>query len=238
MTLRKHLLTSLATLAAIGSLNTLNAAELSIEIENLTNGITFTPFIIAAHSEGTHLFQSGQAANPEIQAIAEGGDISGAVTLLTSINADIFENPAGGLLGPGTATAEFNLSTSTDNTQLSIASMLLPTNDGFAGLDAWTIPTEAGTYTVYLNAYDSGTEANDEIVNGGGAPNTPGIPVAPGGDAGTGGTGVTTTETNTTVHIHRGVLGDTDPTGGNSDLDSTIHRWLNPVVKVTVTVAE
>ncbi len=234
--IKKTGVNTLLTLMATASLGTLHAAELSIEIENITNGITYTPFIIAAHSEGTHLFQSGQPANPEIQAIAEGGDISGASALLASISADVVENPAGGLLGPGTATEAFSLSTADSNTQLTIASMLLPTNDGFAGLDAWTIPSEAGTYTVYLNAYDSGTEANDEIVNGGGAPNTPGIPVAPGGDAGTGGTGAAAADTNENVHIHRGVLGDTDPDGGVSDLDSRIHRWLNPVVKVTVTV--
>ena len=98
------------------------------------------------------------------------------------------------------------------------------------------IPAEAGSYTMYLNAYDAGTEANDEIVNGGGAAGVAGIPAAPGGNAGTGGMGVTSEESNMTVHIHRGVIGDTDASGGNSDLDSRIHRWLNPVAKVTVTV--
>ena len=38
------------------------------------------------------------------------------------------------------------------------------------------------------------------------------------------------------VHIHRNALGDSDPTGGASDLDSSIHRWLNPVARVVVTV--
>lgn len=234
--MHKKKINTLLAILATTSIGSVYAADLSIEIENLTHGITFTPFVVAAHSEGTHLFQSGQAANPEIQAIAEGGAISGAVTLLNSISADVVENPAGGLLGPGTATEAFTLNTADTNTQLSIAAMLLPTNDGFAGLDAWTIPSEAGTYTVFLNAYDAGTEANDEIVNGGGASGVPGIPVAPAGDAGTGGTGAAGDDTNTNIHIHRGTLGDTDPTGGDSDLDSTIHRWLNPVVKVTVTV--
>ena len=64
----------------------------------------------------------------------------------------------------------------------------------------------------------------------------PGIPAAPGGDGGTGGSGVPATESNMTVHIHRGSLGDTDSTGGASDLNSTIHRWLNPVAKVELTV--
>ena len=114
--------------------------------------------------------------------------------------------------------------------------MMLPTNDGFIGLNSYKIPTEAGTYTVNINGYDAGTEANDEIVNGGGAAGTPGIPAAPGGDAGSGGTGAAGADTNPTVHIHRGVLGDTDATGGTSDLDSRIHRWLNPVARVTITV--
>ena len=39
------------------------------------------------------------------------------------------------------------------------------------------------------------------------------------------------------IHVHRGVLGDTDAAGGNSDLDSRIHRWLNPVAKVELTIS-
>jgi hypothetical protein len=38
------------------------------------------------------------------------------------------------------------------------------------------------------------------------------------------------------VHIHRGNFGDADAAGGTSDMVNSIHRWLNPVAKVTVTV--
>jgi hypothetical protein len=114
--------------------------------------------------------------------------------------------------------------------------MMLPTNDGFIGLDGWEIPAEVGTYTIYLNGYDAGTEVNDEIIDtvNGGADD--GIPAAPGMDAGTGASGVTDMEANQTVHIHRGNTGDTSLTAGISDVDSRIHRWLNPVAKVVVTV--
>ncbi len=64
----------------------------------------------------------------------------------------------------------------------------------------------------------------------------PGIPADPTGEAGSNGSGVTPDEANTTVHIHRGNLGDTNASGGASDLDSTVHRWQNPVLKVDVTV--
>ena len=59
----------------------------------------------------------------------------------------------------------------------------------------------------------------------------------PGGDGGTDGTGVADVDKNSTVHIHRGVIGDTDNPqgeGGISDLDSTIHRWLNPVAEIVI----
>jgi len=89
---------------------------------------------------------------------------------------------------------------------------------------------------LYLNAYDAGSEVNDEIVNGGGPLGMPGIPANPGGNGGMNATGVASTEPNTNVHIHRGNLGDTDAAGGVSDLDSRIHRWLNPVAKIVITV--
>ena len=211
------------------------AVEFSVRITNLTNGITYTPFLVAAHPSDTSLFKVGETASTPLQTMAEGGDISGLVTELEAVNATLVANPAGGLLAPGASTTADLNTDGTDNTLLSIVAMLLPTNDAFAGLNAISIPSEPGVYVHNLNAYDAGTEANDEIVNGGGALNVPGIPAAPGG-SGTGGSGVTGADTNSTVHVHRGVLGDTDPTGGVSDLDSTIHRWLNPVARVTITV--
>jgi len=211
------------------------ATQFSVRITNLTNGITYTPFLVAAHPATTSLFTVGEVASPQLQTMAEGGDIAGLVTELEAVNATVVANPAGGLLGPAESTTADLNTDGTDNTLLSVVAMLLPTNDAFAGLNAIPIPTEPGVYVHNVNAYDAGTEANDEIVNGGGAPGAPGIPAAPGG-SGTGATGVTGVDTNNTVHIHRGAIGDTDPTGGASDLDSTVHRWLNPVVRVTITV--
>ena len=171
--------------------------------------------------------------------MAEGGDISGLAADVAALSATSVENPAGGLLAPGASTAlSLNTDAAPDNTQLSIVAMLLPSNDGFMGLNAITIPTEAGTYRYNVSAYDAGTEGNDEIV-GSGAPGEPGYP-APGpifAASGVGGTGVDAAIEGF-VHIHRNVLGDTDLTGGVSDIDSTVHRWLNPVVRVVVTVSE
>lgn len=205
-----------------------------LEISNLTHGLHFTPVFINAHPEGTHLFETGSNASAAIQAMAEGGDISGLAA--NAVNGSVsLDNPAMGLLAPSAATDVMDFDTGS-NTHLSIVAMVLPTNDGFVGLDGWEIPEAAGTYTVYLNAYDAGTEVNDEIINGMGMPGDAGIPAAPGGDGGMGATGVTMTESNSTVHIHRGNVGDVDENAGISDVDSRIHRWLNPVAKIVVTV--
>ena len=213
-----------------------SAADLNVRIINLTNGIWYTPFLVAAHPTGTSLFTTGQPASASLQAMAEGGDISGLVMDLQAIGATIAENPAGGLLPPAMS-ANVDLDTDgTSNVLLSIVAMLLPTNDAFAGLNSINIPTEPGTYTFDVPAYDSGTEANDELITGGGAPGVAGIPADPGGLTGTGGTGAAAADSNTNVHIHRNTLGDTDAVAGTSDLDSRVHRWLNPVVRVVVTV--
>ena len=210
------------------------AAELEVTVTNATKGIYFTPILAAAHDSSLFMFRTGESASAELESMAEGGDISGLSSLIANAGGVVVENPATGILNPGVATT-FDIDTG-DLAYLSLGAMLLPTNDGFVGLDSWKIPSEAGTYTMTLNAYDAGTEANDEIINGGGAPGAAGIPIAPGGDGGTGGMGVTTMEENATVHIHRGNLGDDDLAGGKSDLDNTVHRWLNPVARVTVTV--
>jgi hypothetical protein len=212
------------------------AQDLSITVTNLTQGLHFTPVVSAAHPSDNHIFMINSMAGAELQAMAEGGDISGLVSVLSSIDANISENPAAGLLAPAMSTS-FMLSNDTNNTHLSLAAMILPSNDGFVGLDSWLIPEESGTYTVYLNAYDAGTEANDEI-RGSGAPGEAGMPVPPPLDAsiGNNGTGVTDQEANNMIHIHRGSLGDSDMSAGLSDINNSVQRWLNPIAKLTITI--
>lgn len=212
------------------------ARDLRVTITNLTNGSYFTPLLVAAHNRRTDLFEVGTEASAELQAMAEGGDISGLILEVEAAGGDYVADPAGGVLAPGaSATAHLDVR-GRSTTHLSIVAMMLPTNDGFVGLDSLRIPRYPGTYVYYLNGYDAGTEANDEIINGGGAPGVAGIPADPGGNGGVDATGAAGPDVNPTVHIHRSVLGDTDPEGGISDLDSRVHRWLNPVARVIVKV--
>lgn len=232
----KHLTTAIVLLASLIGAQSASATDFNVRIVNLSNGIYYTPFLIAAHPEGSSLFTVGQPASANLQAMAEGGDISGLSADLQGLGATIVENPAGGILAPASETSADLNTDGTANDRLTIVAMLLPTNDAFAGLNAVAIPTEPGTYVFDVPAYDAGTEANDELITGGGMPGAAGIPADPGGLGGTGGTGAAMADANPNVHIHRGTLGDFDAAGGTSDLDSSVHRWLNPVIRVIVTV--
>lgn len=224
------------TLSSLLALPLANAADIDVTIDNLSHGIHFAPLLISAHDNTSQLFQTGTTASANLRIMAECGDISGLLSDLGGADMDTLANPAAGLLAPGQSHTS-NLITQASNSHLSIVAMMLPTNDGFVGADDILIPTTAGSYTYYLNAYDAGTEGNNELIDSSGcSAGMAGIPAAPGADAGTGGSGVSSTDSNVTVHIHRGVLGDSNSAGGNSELDSTIHRWQNPIAKMTITV--
>ncbi len=198
-----------------------------------------------------------------VQLMAECGGLSELVDRMTEAGADFVANPVNeakpfnpplGLLFPagttsddtdlfaaglpGSVSGTLNV-TRKRNTDLSVVAMLLPTNDAFAGLSI-PLPKRRGTHVFYLPAYDAGTEPNDEIRSQGSpldcVPGQVGYPVDPLGNDGVVGTGVTNFELNDHVHIHRGNLGDPDSLGGISDLDTPVHRWLNPVVKLTIVV--
>jgi len=230
----KSTFTKIALSTALLMSSSLFASEIEVKITNLTKGIYFTPLLVSAHKQSAKLFTAGQASSSALQKMAEGGDVSELLTNLNTAGANSSENPAGGLLAGGASTT-VSLSTTTGNDYLSIVAMMLPTNDGFVALNSLKIPTAAGTYKYELNAHDAGTEANDEIINGGGAPNTPGIPGAPDGTSGTGATGLTSTAEGF-VHIHRGNIGDFNATGGKSDINAQTERFLNPVASVIITV--
>lgn len=234
---RKHSLALAIGFTAAFGASVAQAATWDVSVTNLTNGNHFTPLLLTAHDHDTHIFEVGMPASLPIEHMAECGHLNPLLATMEvgAIDADTIANPAGGLLNPGDSTTAMLI---TSETHLTVVAMVLPTNDAFLGLSQH-IPSEAGTYTYYVNAYDAGTEGNDEVLMTSGAcayTDSGMMPGAPGGDAGMNGTGVSSADTNANIHVHRGVLGDTDAMGGTSDLDSSIHRWQNPVAKITVTV--
>ncbi|MGB3726389.1 MAG: spondin domain-containing protein [Glaciecola sp.] len=262
---------ALTSCLAIASIGASQAVELEISITNLTQGNYFTPRLVVAHTDAADLFEVGETASMPLTWMAEAGVIMDSQeaasagqnfeSLLGPADTDNATNTwhfFDGLVAPATTVTYASFDT-LDKPLLSIVSMLIPTNDAFIGLDSIEIPTEAGTYTYYVNAYDAGTELNDELnstrtditgpggtaLGGYGAPGVAGAgapPIAP--SMSVGGTGVASIVvsgevadgTDGPVHIHRNTLGDTSASSGASDLNSTVHRWLNPVAKVTIVV--
>lgn len=233
-------ITSTAAVVAFalsGSLSSAIAADYQVTVTNLTSGIYFTPLIASAHAPTASIFTTGSPASSELQILAEGGNVAPMAALLESIGASVATGE--GLLAPGaTATLMLSDAGNEDNTVLSVAGMLLPTNDGFVGLNSVKLPTASGpaSMTWTANGYDAGTEANDELI-GSGAPGEAGFPAPPpivASGTGVAGTGVPATIEGF-VSIHRNVLGDLDNAGGPSDINAAVHRWLNPVALITVT---
>ncbi len=197
--------------------------QYTITVTNVSSGSYLTPILAVGHSNlQTRMFAYGKAASPELQAVAEGGNFEELATQFESAGAEVIRNPAGDLLGPNELTT-FKLSK--DNTRISLITMILPTNDGFIALDNANL--QIGSQLLY--AIDAGTEANDEKITGGGAPNSPGIPADPSGTANVNAPGIAGVKAEGSVDRHLGIKG-----GEGSALDPEVHGWSGAIASVEV----
>jgi len=189
-----------------------------ISITNLTRGQSFTPILAATHRRGVQLFTLGHSASEELATLAEGGNTAPLTGLLESTGklADI--KTADGLLDPG-KTRTISLKANKKARHLSMAAMLIPTNDAFVSLNAVPLPKGRRGVTYYARAYDAGSEPNDEL-----CAHIPG-PVCQGeGESPeAGGEGF--------VHVHAGIhkLGD-----DLVELNAAERDWRNPVALVRI----
>lgn len=138
-----------------------------VTLVNSSSGQPFSPPVGATHSPDVDLFEVGERASPEIAAIAQSGDQSGAVTLLTSalgsgVTAVAEGAPSRPLQGRGGPPSVQSIEIEgTAGDVLSLATMLICTNDGFTGIDSVALP-ESGTTVVPLMGYDAGVERNTQ----------------------------------------------------------------------------
>ncbi len=189
-----------------------------VTITNLTNAINFTPILVASHRKPIELFVLGTPASAELTAVAETGNVAPLTALLHS-NPDVIDvQNSGALLGPGeTIMVMLN---ARGAKYISVASMMLPTNDGFIALDSARAPSKKKSNTYYSPGYDSGTELNDELCANIPGPTCGGNKFSPGVAEGY-------------VHIHRGIHG-IENIDGDVDLPAEDHDWRNPVAKITI----
>jgi hypothetical protein len=210
-------ITSLAVLAAGISSGTALADSgrmLEVTITNITNNQTFTPIVAVSHRRHLDLFELGLPASDELIAIAEGGDIAPITTLL-SLNDQVVDiQNSGGLLGPG-ETVTIMLDANKNTNRISLASMMLPSNDSFIALDSVRVSKHSQSKTYFSPGYDAGSEINDESCLNIPGPYCGGVGPSP-ADPGEG-----------YVHISRGI-------SGSGDLLSASFDWRNDVAKITV----
>lgn len=205
-------------------------AEYEIVVENLTSGQPFTPPAVAIHRPAISLYEVGEPASEAIREIAENGNLDPALAVL---DASKHVSDFGPAFGPTIApllpgeTTSILLRSERGAKLVSMAAMLICTNDGFTGIDDVRLPKDLGqSITVYARAYDAGTEVNTEdfadIV-----PPCQSLGPVSSDDPGTGMSNPALAEGGV-ITSHPGVV-------GGDDLVPDIHGWTDPVAMVTVT---
>jgi hypothetical protein len=193
--------------------------QYEVTVTNLTRGQSFTPILVATHEAGVTLFTLGEAASAELAILAEAGDVGPLATALASRPEVLDVESSTGLLGPG-KTVRITVDAGGTHDHVSVAAMLIPTNDGFFAVNGAAGPRAIGKTVSFLSpAYDAGSEFNDE--NCASIPGPPGV---------CGGEGVSAPAESDEgyVHINAGIHGIT------GELDPAVYDWRNPVAMVRV----
>ncbi len=192
------------------------AVTYEVSITNLTRGQPLSPIFLATHTKGVEpLYTLGQPASAALAAMAEDADAAGLMAAWNPAtneqvgSAQFVTSDSGPILPGKTVTATITVQGKAR--YLSLAGMLVNTNDAFIGANG----VELYNRRMTLVAYDAGSEANSE--------NCAYIP----GPACGNHVHDDTAAAEGYVHVHAGVHG-----GGG--LDPAQHDWRNPVAVVAI----
>ena len=122
------------------------------------------------------------------------------------------------LLEPGKSVT-FQIQANPWRDRLSLAAMLIPSNDAFTALNAVALPDPGQPRSHAARAYDAGSEVNDELCGSIPGPFFAECGGSGGGARAGGGEGF--------VHVHRGMH-------GVGDFQSIARDWRNPVALIAV----
>lgn len=191
--------------------------QYQVSVTNLTNAQPFSPLAVLLHSSGD-VWQFGQAASTALEDLAESGNNAGL------INASFVVSNASnnGILMPGAQTDVTISTTDAAANKLSLATMLVNTNDAFTGLNKIDLAQLAvgDSLTFRPGAYDAGTEANSEAMG-----------TIPGPADNGEGTNAQRDDVNY-VSRHPGVVGSDD--GLAASVLNNQHKFDNPVMSVKI----
>lgn len=190
-----------------------------VTVTNATYNQRFTPLLLTTHRPTVSVFKAGAPASPQLRTLAEDGNTAPLKAVLDGLP-EVTATVAGdALLEPGQSVS-FRIQGNPWRDRLSLAAMLIPTNDGFVGLNSVALPQPGGpAVRLTAPAYDAGTEVNDEL-----CASIPGPSFVecggPGGGAQVGGG-------EGWVHVHRGLH-------GVGSFPAASRDWRNPVAHISV----
>jgi hypothetical protein len=185
-----------------------------VTLMNITQGQIFSPPTLTTHAAGMKLWQAGETASVALETLAESGDTS-QLNVLTGIESSQVSSSA---VMPGEGyNWTLELAQGSSST-ISIATMLINTNDGFTGITDMDLSglSLGDSYQKMLMVYDAGTEENDEVA----------IP-------GSGGEAFNASRSGDVdrVFVHAGVLTEHELSGS---LLSAEHKFDNPAGKLII----
>ncbi len=196
-----------------------NDRVFEVTVTNLTRGQQFTPIMVASHKAGVRLFELGSSASPELEILAEEGNTAPLKTVLDANPQVLDVTDSGALLDPGTSVT-IKVRTRGNFDHVSVASMLIPTNDAFFALNDVEVPLGKEPTMHTSVAYDAGSERNDET-----CASIPGPHFTECGGSGGGGAPVGGEEGY--VHVNAGIH-------GIGDLNAAERDWRNPVARIVI----
>ena len=189
-----------------------------VTITNLTKGQIISPPVVVSHRPGFKLFEPGQPARGELAALAEDGMTGPLTEFLDDAHEVISYAVAGGGIMPGQF-ALVELDVTRSGSEISLAGMLVSSNDAFVALNGEPLPSylrsRRFTHTLYAPAYDAGSEVNTESCD-----HIPGPPCG-----------------NPEMRVTEGAEGYVYPHSGIhgiADLDPSMWDWNNPVALITI----
>ncbi|WP_432459794.1 MULTISPECIES: spondin domain-containing protein [unclassified Agarivorans] len=153
-----------AGLSACGTDDVSSSAAMQsyqVTIYNDTAAQALSPVMLAIHDSAIQLWSIGAPASLALETLAEGGDASALVAMFNGKDVAML---GAGAVGPGDTDSLMITAAARHDMRLSLASMLVNSNDAFSGLNALDISKVmvGETLTYPLPAYDAGTEANSE----------------------------------------------------------------------------
>jgi hypothetical protein len=196
-----------------------------VTLTDLTNtaensGQPFSPPVFVTHDATVKLWDMAGTASLGVQNIAESGNRTEQVNVLTPLvgtSVKSLETPLTSPLLPG-ASVTVRVTADAAHPFLSHVWMLGRTNDGFGGQNAVNLYEQSGTKTYDIRGLDAGTEINSEKK----------------GFLGALGSGNARDPENSVIHLHEGIVGRGDAPASWNWASGATPASQNPVARVTI----